>query len=600
MRLSCAGLSKRLARLALDRGGLVALVTLILYVWIASPHVVYGDNAEFSALSTLGGVAHPTGYPLYVLWLRAWSWLPVDSPAHAASIATGILTALEILVLHAACRAWGARPLAATLAVALLAACPIVLRIQSEAEVFAMNGLLCGGVLWLAAAEGPLRGRWRIVVLGLCAGLGMANHMTCVLVAPVGLYGVWRGHREAGGSIVISLGLAVAGLAAGLSPYLYLFVAPDSWVSWRRIDSIAALVRHILREDYGGPGAFSPMARETSAIDNLVALFSSIGRAYLYLPAVIGAGALGYFTVKRDRAEPRLAWGLLAAAILLAGPLLALRFNIPPEGGSLYVIQRFHLLSVALLVIPVAVGLDRLASRYQDRIPERVRTSAALHALVAVIGFLGLSLPSLPYVARMHSAAIEQGIRNQLHSVPPNAIIIGATDVFHFGTGYLQGALGERTDVAAITTIQLGLSSAREKVRQRTGIEIMNIPKGSEDKLSVVIAEQALATGRPVFIDPYQANIAKSLPIYPYGLLFRVLPKGAPMPTLLEIYEINKQLYASYQFGYAFPGNEDQLATDFHVFYARPWRILAEGLAAEHRDEELAFARAMIDELAPK
>ena len=72
--------------------------------------MVYGDNAEFSALSALGGVAHPTGYPLYVLWLRAWSWLPVDSPAHAASIATAILTALEVLVLHAACRAWGARP----------------------------------------------------------------------------------------------------------------------------------------------------------------------------------------------------------------------------------------------------------------------------------------------------------------------------------------------------------------------------------------------------------------------------------------------------------------------------------------------------------
>ncbi len=535
-----------------------------------------------------------------MLWLRAWSWLPVESPAHAAAIATAILTALEALVLHAACRAWGARPLAATAAVALLVACPIVLRIQSEAEVFAMNGLLCGAVLWLAAGDGPLRGRWRIAVLGLAAGLGVANHLTCVLVAPIGLYGVWRGHKEAAGSIVVSLGLAVTGLAAGLTPYLYLFVAPDSWVSWKRIDDLAALVRHVLREDYGGPGAFSPVARETSVIDNVLALAGSLGRAYLYLPALIGVGALGYLSVKRDRTEPRLAWALLATAWLLAGPLLVLRFNIPPIGSAIYIIQRFHLLSVTLLAVPVAVGLDRLAAHYAARIPERLHAGNSAHALLAVIGFLGLALPSLPYVARMHSAAIEQGIRNQLHSVPPNAIIIGAGDVFHFGTGYLQGALGERQDVAAITTIQLGLSSAREKVRQRTGIEIMNIPKGSEDKLSVKVAEQALATGRPVFIDPFQANIAASLPTYPYGLLFRVLPRGTPRPSIMEVFAINKQLYAEYQFGYEFPGPDDQLAAEFHVFYARTWRIIGEGLAAEHRGEELAFAQAMIDELSPK
>ena len=209
-------------------------------------------------------------------------------------------------------------------------------------------------------------------------------------------------------------------------------------------------------------------------------------------------------------------------------------------------------------------------------------------------------MPSLPYVARMHSAAIEQSIRNQLHSLPPNAIIIGGTDVFHFGLGYLQGALGERRDVAAITTIQLGLSSAREKVRQRTGIEIMNIPKGSEDKLSVKVAEYALATGRPVFIDPFQANIAASFPTYPYGLAFRVLPRGTPRPSILEVFAINKQLYADFQFGYVFPGPDDQLAAEIHLLYARTWSILGEGLRMEHHDEELAFARAMFDELSPK
>jgi hypothetical protein len=54
-----------------------------------------------------------------VLWLRAWSWLPGTTAAHSAAIATAVLGALTVGVLHAACRAWGARPLAATCAVAI-------------------------------------------------------------------------------------------------------------------------------------------------------------------------------------------------------------------------------------------------------------------------------------------------------------------------------------------------------------------------------------------------------------------------------------------------------------------------------------------------
>src|SRR3984885_10125631 len=168
---------QRFARIALDRGGLIALATLVLYVWIAPAHIVDGDNAQFATLGALGGAAHPSGYPLYVLWLRATAWLPGATAAHTAAIATAILGAAQMLVLHAACRAWGARATAATFAVAVFAGAPVVLGIYTEAEVFALNGLVVAAVLWLAAAEGPLRGVWRALALGLVAGLGISDHL---------------------------------------------------------------------------------------------------------------------------------------------------------------------------------------------------------------------------------------------------------------------------------------------------------------------------------------------------------------------------------------------------------------------------------------
>lgn len=74
-----------------------------------------------------------------------------------AALATAILSALAIGVLHAACRAWGTRPLAATATVAIIGAAPIVLAYHSQAEVFAMDGGVAALVLCLTAANGPLR-----------------------------------------------------------------------------------------------------------------------------------------------------------------------------------------------------------------------------------------------------------------------------------------------------------------------------------------------------------------------------------------------------------------------------------------------------------
>ena len=61
---------------------------------------------------------------------------------------------------------------------------------------------------------------WRAGVLGLVAGLGLCDHVTCALLAPVGILGVVRGAREA--RAVPAVALAVAGFVIGLLPYAYL------------------------------------------------------------------------------------------------------------------------------------------------------------------------------------------------------------------------------------------------------------------------------------------------------------------------------------------------------------------------------------------
>jgi hypothetical protein len=543
---------------AFDRGGLLALAVLVTYVWLAPAHIVDGDNAEFSTLGTIGGVAHPTGYPLYLLWLRATAWLPGHSAAHTASIATAMLGAACAVVLHAACRAWGARAAAATIAAALFAASPIVLRMSTEAEAFALNDLIAATILWLAARRGPLRGVWRAGALGLAAGLGLSDHVTCVLLAPVGMLGVVRGAREAKRAWQ-AIALAAAGLAIGLLPYAYLAITAENPLSWgQHIDSVRAIAHHFLREDYGGPGAFAPDPAAAPVSQTLFELGKMLARTWLYVPFALALVVLA----KRcaQKATERAAWCALAASFLLAGPILVTRFDVELAGPGLILVQRFFMLPALILAIPTAIALDRV---------ERVRFAHG----IGVALFLALAAAALPYVQGTHSRAVEAGVENMLRSLPEGAVAIVHDDDLDFGSGYVQLVLGERTDVTVVMWSAMGLPAYRERVERRLGLRAAR-------ERPLAFAGAVLASGRALFVDPYQQRILDELPNYPHGILFRVLPPNTARPSPAEVMALNKQLLSTFDLHYPLPSPSDDWPAHIHERYVRMWQIIRDDLAA--------------------
>lgn len=574
----------------MDWGGLIGLATLVLYVWVAPTHIVDGDNAEFATLGTTGGIAHPSGYPLYLLWLHATSWLPATSPAHAAAIATAVLGASSVVVLHAACRAWGARPLAATIAVAIFAAAPIVLRIETEAEVFALNCLVVAGVIWLAALDGPLRGWRRAAALGLVAGLGLSNHLTCVLIAPVGILGVIRAVRETTLPKPAVVGLAIAGLLVGLLPYGYAFVAADTPLSWGHVHSFGELVALFTRRDYGGPGAFQTHGAEVSAATSIFGLTATLARTWLWAPLLLGGATLVYRLVRSVNGEPRWGWAMLASSFVLAGPLLVSRFNVAPEGIGLYVCQRFYVLPALLMAIPIAVGLSGLAKLIP---PTRISERAGI-AIAATVGFAAVAGTSLPHVLRVHTRAVEDSARNMLRSLPLGAVVIESQDDLHSGAGYVQWALGERQDVVMVTWSMMSMQWYRDRVSLR-GIVA---PPGDAPPL-VRLANSLLASGKTLYIDRSQAAIFEAFPTYPYGILIRVLPHGEKPPSVGEVFELNQAIYAKFELDYPRPGPADEYPTEVHRRYAATWVVLAQALRAAGKDDDADWALEAAREIGP-
>lgn len=587
---------ERVRVLLLDRGGLLVLVALALYAWIAPHHIVDGDNAEFATLGALGGTAHPTGYPLYLVWLRMMSWLPGVSPAHTAALATAVIGAATCGVLHAACRAWGARPLAATIATALFAGAPIVLRSSSRAEVFALNCLVVATILWLAANAGPLRGAKRAAALALVAGLGIANHMTCVLVAPIGLLGAVRGIREAKLPAAATIGISIAALGIGLVPYVYLFVTPETPLSWGAVRSLADLYAMITRHDYGGPGAFLVGGVEVPATTQLAALAMTLGRTWLWAPLALGLVTLGLGIARGGEGETRWMWAMLGVSWLVAGPLVASNFNIEPVGLGLYVCQRFHVLPALLLAIPIAIGLTRLG----PRIPPIKLGPRAACGVVATLGFLAAAGLSLPHLLRMHTPAVEQYARNVVHSLPRDAVLFSGEDDQYFGINYVQWALGERQDVVLVAWQLTNLPWYAARLSAR-GI---HAPEGTTTAILRVVEYQH-SIGHRVFVAALRDSwvtreLTRAFPTYPYGTVIEVLPHGAPVPATAEVVARNKALYEAFELGYPRPGPDDEFATAVHYRYASTWNLLARKLAGEGKRDEAAWAASIARELGPE
>jgi hypothetical protein len=542
----------------IENGGALALCALIVYAVSASSFLVAADNAEFVTLGAIGGRAHPSGYPLYVLWLRVWSWLP-GTPVHASALATAVLGALTVLVLQAACRAWGARPAAANLAVAVVAAAPLIVRYHAETEVFALNNLMAALVVWLAADHGPVRGARCAAALGLVAGLGLANHLTCVLVAPIGLYGVVRAVRE---SSARAVALAVLGLVVGLAPYAYLFVA-DGPASWGRVSTASELIATFLRREYGMTSLSS--AGDAAWTASVAACLATIARAWLWVGALAGAAMLGV-RIWRPVGASRAAWALLALSIVLAGPGLTSRFNIDPHGIGLFICQRFHLLATILLAVPVAAAIEAGLARVAA--PRRPLAASGL----AIVGFVALAFAAWPDVAREHSPAMELGVRNLVRSLPPRAIAVVLSEDQCFGAHYLQYVRGERPDVWVVCSALV----ARPWYRADWALRGLALPAQAD----AAFAEALLATGRPVLVDRALAPIVRGFPSYPFGVLYRVLASHAVPPPPSEVAVINRDVFRGFALDYPRPGRDDDFAAVAHRRYAAAWAAISSLLEA--------------------
>ena len=206
----------------------VGLIAFAIYLLTLGQYVGRADTFEFQVTAPVLGVAHPTGYPLFVLLGKLTSLLPFGSVAWRVNLASAIPAALACagltLILQ---RLVG--PVLAALAGLALAFSPTFWSQAVEAEVYALNALFAVAILgilidalYLTAprfgGQGAMRAR-SVWTLAFAFGLGLTNHLTLALLLPAALLALWICRP---GLTARQWGVAFALLGAGLLVYLYI------------------------------------------------------------------------------------------------------------------------------------------------------------------------------------------------------------------------------------------------------------------------------------------------------------------------------------------------------------------------------------------
>lgn len=426
--------------------GIVAAVALLVYARTLLPGIAFGDWGEMQVQPTVLGIAHPTGYPSYILLASLAELIPLGSVAFRSNLLSAVFVSLALATAALIGIRLGVRPAVAAAAALALGGVGTIWAAATVAEVNPLHLLFAALLFHRALVWAERRAVRDLVLGGLLLGLAFGNHLLTVTIAPfIVAFVVWAGRRELLARPWL-LGVAVASLALGLAVYLYIPIRavqnpPLAYNHPVTLDGVVWLVTGTqFRGQFDffsprGPGQF------VAALPSVAALLSA--RATPLLP-ILGVTGLAVLVRRRP-----------AVAVLLIGVLL----------GGIYAYANYlrleHYLLVPWLVLGIgaAVALERLAlaldgafasagARVRSRAAPRIPTRGIV-AAATVCFAVALAVANGPAADRSRDRSGDEYVAAVVAALPRDAVILSEWDV-STPLWYAQLVERRRADVLVI------------------------------------------------------------------------------------------------------------------------------------------------------
>jgi len=433
--------------------GILVITMMAVYLATLAPGLTWAndgaDGGDLIAAAATGGIAHPTGYPLYLLLARVFQFIPIGSLAFRTNLMSAIASVVAVLLVYGIVtrrlspdiphQFWLAG-LAAGLAFGLS---PLFWSQAVITEVYALHSLFVALLLYLSINILPTYSIQKRVdcLLGLTFGLAMGNHLTTVLILPVILSSTiihkpglphenrWLKNWQINvWSILRRLGWIVIGLSVYLTlPLRALSHPPINWGNPVTLDGFVWLVSGKLYQGLLLSLNFSSiLVRAKTVIALLLEQFGIIG---------ISVGLIGLILFFRPtRLNYLMLWVMVISSVFAIG--------YTTKDAFLYLIPAFLCFAVW-----IGIGLGRLMEFFY----KRSNTLRFLIALVLILTLVIQAWKVWPSVDASHDQRAESFGRRVLSLAPKHAVVFAQGDEAVFSLWYFQYALRNRPDLAIVS-----------------------------------------------------------------------------------------------------------------------------------------------------
>jgi hypothetical protein len=432
------------------------LVGALLAVYLASmaPGLSWAnggaDGGDLISAAATGGVAHPTGYPLYLLLARLFLWLPVGSLAYRTNMMSAVAAVLAALLVFSLVTrsvssstnfpSWLAG-LASGFAIGLS---PLFWSQAVITEVYSLHAMFVALLLFLSIGDLSTRysQKYKDLFLGLAFGLAMGNHITSILLLPLAFSGIV--HRKPAVTQgnrflecwqldidIYSLIRRVVFICVGLMVFLTLPLRALSHppVNWGNPITLGGLGWLISGKLYQGQLFNLTVPAVWEHFHTVVSLF-------LQQFGVIGlaSGLIGLIVFfKPTRLYFYTLW------ILVASCAFALVYVT--TDAYIYLIP-----AVLCFAIWIGMGLGAIMGALSNRF----RILASTLGLILTLVILIQAVVNWPKVDASRDQRAELFAQDVLSLAPQDAIIFASGDRAVFTMWYFQYALNKRLDLAII------------------------------------------------------------------------------------------------------------------------------------------------------
>lgn len=508
---------------------LLFLAIFGIFTCTAFPSVaIYRDAGEMASVCYTFGIAHPPGYPLYVLLGKIFTLIiPFGNIAYRINLMSAFFGALSCGMVYLIIKRIADRNLCSTLcalcSAIVLAFSKTFWSVSLVAEMYTINTFFIVLIIYLLLTT------YHLPLTAFLFGLATGNRIDIVLIAPGILYWLIR-HKEIKKFSFTRLTVYALLFFLGFSVYLFLPIRSKTqpYLNWNKPDNIQTLVDTITRKTHGR--TLDLISTRYTISD----VFSSEMKVYLkrtynlFTIAGIPFMLMGFLYLYGKKRHFLVSTFLI---YFISGPVFIAIAKMPPNPHALAIMEPHYLISDLILVLWFGCGIYYIS--------EKLKKLKVLLLLIPA-GLFVLNF----YSQNMRSNFIAYDFaRNVFRSIPKNSIIISREDIQVFSQWYLQFAEKKRAD---ITVIAKGLSGSlwyQEYLKKYKNTNVVSL--NNQETFSQFYA---LNKNRNIYftgdVEDYEMLGGKYF-IYPYWLVFNVQEQKtmAYKPIDFEnIYIIRNQL----------------------------------------------------------